>query len=651
VVISSIDLSALTWSLEGWRQWEWELASAVETTVSRGCDVGPVPTPFPGSVRGALVAAGIVADPGIALRSRDSEFIENRHWVYRSTLPAELPAGPMRLVFDSLDGPCQVWVAGELRAESANTHVPLTVELGESETVRGAAIAIVFTTLPDELGQIGHTSSMRAWKPRFNFGWDWIPRVVQIGPARGGRAEIGRPRLFVSRIQAGFEPDGEDDGHTVGNGRLVVEGTAGARDRLALRVVSATGEVLDERHTVADDDGSFALQSGTMKVSSWWRTGTRYDAVVIAEHESGEESTSTPVGFRHVEWTHTAGAAHLSEPWLLHIDGAQVFLRGVNWVPLGADYADVALEEYRRRLETYVRLGVNIVRVWGGGSREHDVFYDLCDQFGLLVWQELPLSSSGIDNRPPDDDEFVAGLATIAAHYAARLHTHPSLLVWSGGNELSQAENGEPAPGSPLTFDHPALAAARDAIRAFDAQSKIVPTSPSGPRYVAEAAEFGQGLHHDVHGPWTARVDLDEWREYWAGDDAMLRSEVGVAGASGVELLEKHGIAGTGAADRIELWRHTSNWWIDRDDVPDGNLGDWVAQSQRGQADAIALAASASMDRFPSCGGFISWMGHDSFPCAVSLSLLDVDGRPKPAAEALGEVFRRVLPGERAWSQ
>lgn len=645
---SSIDFSTLTWSLEGWRQWEWELASAVETTVSRGCDVGPIPTPFPGSVRGALVAAGIVADPGVALRSRDSEFVENRHWIYRSALPADLPIGPVRLVFDSLDGPCQVWVAGELRAESANTHVPLTVELGESETVRGADIVLVFTTLPDELGQIGRTSSMRAWKPRFNFGWDWIPRVVQIGPARGARAEIGRARLSVSRVQTYFEPDGEDDGHSVGNGRLVVEGTAGAGDRLTLRVVSPTGDVLDERHAVADDDGSFEAQSSPTTVTSWWGTGMRYTAVIIREHEHVEEFTSIPVGFRHVEWTHTAGAARPSEPWLLRIDGAPVFLRGVNWVPLRADYADVPLEEYRRRLETYVRLGVNLVRVWGGGSREDDVFYDLCDELGLLVWQELPLSSSGLDNRPPDDDGFVAGLAAIAAHYAARLHTHPSLLVWSGGNELSQAECGEPAPGSPLTFAHPALAAARDAIREFDSQRKIVPTSPSGPRYVADAAEFGQGLHHDVHGPWTARVEPDGWREYWAEDDAMLRSEVGVAGASGLELLESHGLAGTGAADRIELWRHTSNWWIDRDDVPDGDLAAWVAQSQRGQAEAIALAASTSMDRFPACGGFIVWMGHDSFPCAVSLALLDVDGRTKPAAEALGEVFRLVLPGERA---
>lgn len=631
---SRIDLSTLTWTLEGWRQWEWELVSAAETTVRRACDVGPVPVSFPGSVRGALVAAGIVPDPGDALRSRESEFIENRHWIYRATLPASLPAGPLRLVFESLDGPCQVWVNGRRYAESTNAHLPLVVELGDAADFAGAALCLAFVTLPDELGQIGRTSRIRAFKPRFNYGWDWIPRIVQIGPARPARAEVGADRVSGLRVRTAFEPSGRR-----GRGRVVVGGTAHPGDAVDIRLTAPGGEVVASGRALAGESGEFE-GAVSAEVESWWHTGTRYEVVVAG----GEEERRIRVGFRRVEWRHTAGAGASAEPWLLHVDGRPVFLRGVNWVPLRADYADVPVEEYRRRLETYARLGVNFIRVWGGGSRERDEFYDLCDELGLLVWQELPLSSSGLDNRPPDDEEFAAGLAAIATQYARSLHHHPCLLVWGGGNELYEPDAGS---GTPLTFAHPALRAAREAILAIDPDHKIVPTSPSGPCFAADDPdEFGTGVHEDVHGPWVPSVDLDAWRAYWARDDAMLRSEVGVAGASGLDLLERHGLAGTCREDRFELWRHTSNWWIERSDIPDGPLAEWVSASQQAQAEALRIAAASAMDRFPACGGFVVWLGHDAFPCAVSLSLLDYDGRPKPVADALATVFTRVLPGE-----
>lgn len=642
---SVIDLSTLVWTLEGWRQWEWKLSAATETTVSRNCDIGPVPTPFPGSVRGALTTAGQVLNSGVALQSRESEFIENRHWIYRSALPERLPSGPLRLEFESLDGPCQIWIAGKLAAESRNTHLPVKFDLGEATTLAGASIAIVFLSPPDELGQIGRTSVIRAWKPRFNYGWDWTPRIVQVGPARGAKAEIGTSVLAPLNVQANFIPTGQLGGDTIGVGHVVVCGSTERDEPVTLQLRAPSGDLLARSTTIADSNGSFEISLRVDNVLSWWRTGALHHVELSADNH--DESVGMRVGFRFIEWDLTAGAPAEAEPWLLRIDGKPVFLRGVNWVPLRPDYADVPVKVYRQRLETYVRLGVNVIRVWGGGPRECDAFYDICDELGLLVWQELPLSSSGLDNRPPDDAEFVAEFSSIARHYAEQLHFRPCLLLWSGGNELSDRINGEPAPGTPLTFDHRALAAARDAIRSVDPQRKIVPTSPSGPRYVADAAEYGRGLHHDVHGPWAASFDPEQWLDYWAHDDAMLRSEVGVAGASPQDLLERYELVGTDVTDRINLWRHSSNWWVRAEDVPDTDLSFWVVLSQQAQAQAVATAASYSMDRFPACGGFIVWMGHDSFPCAVSLSLLDADGRTKPAAEALAEVFARTLPDER----
>lgn len=97
-----------------------------------------------------------------------------------------------------------------------------------------------------------------------------------------------------------------------------------------------------------------------------------------------------------------------------------------------------------------------------------------------------------------------------------------------------------------------------------------------------------------------------------------------------------------------EYWLHTAAWWIhwnryekalaglDDDDA----LVEYVRRTQQHQAEAYAIAAKACKDRFPRCGGFIIWMGHDLYPCPVNNSVIDFDRKPKPAYHALQRVFR-----------
>jgi beta-mannosidase len=185
-----------------------------------------------------------------------------------------------------------------------------------------------------------------------------------------------------------------------------------------------------------------------------------------------------------------------------------------------------------------------------------------------------------------------------------------------------------------------------------DPGRRFVPTSSSGPRFGADEKEFGQGLHWDVHGPWIAAGDLDgDWSRYWGNDDALLRSETGAPGASPVDLIREHlgDCSETPCTLDNPIWRRTP-WWIEwpeflrQGGAEKATLEEYVAWSQARQARALAIAAAACKDRFPRCGGFIVWMGHDSFPCMANTSIIDFHGRPKPAALALGEIFRAELP-------
>jgi beta-mannosidase len=183
-----------------------------------------------------------------------------------------------------------------------------------------------------------------------------------------------------------------------------------------------------------------------------------------------------------------------------------------------------------------------------------------------------------------------------------------------------------------------------------DPGRRFIPTSPSGPSFLGKRENFGRGVHHQVHGPWGLGDfrDLADWGDYWENDDALFRSEVGVAGAADVGLLRHYSGGLPLWPPTTPLWRHAANWWTQEQRLlepfghlpPDEALAAYVEHTRREQAEALAIAAAACKARFPRCGGFVVWMGHDCFPCPANTSLIDFARQPKPAWHALREVFR-----------
>ena len=113
--------------------------------------------------------------------------------------------------------------------------------------------------------------------------------------------------------------------------------------------------------------------------------------------------------------------------------------------------------------------------------------------------------------------------------------------MWCGGNELQLGHgNARIGGGVPLGYDHPTLAAMHAVVKRLDPGRRFVPTSSSGPRFSADASEFGKGVHHDVHGPWNLPGTMEEWKGYWDQDDALFRSEVGVPGASPAAMIMQY---------------------------------------------------------------------------------------------------------------
>lgn len=329
-------------------------------------------------------------------------------------------------------------------------------------------------------------------------------------------------------------------------------------------------------------------------------------------------------------------------PYHLVVNGRPVYLTGWNWVPVDALYGAADPARVRHLLGLARDAGVTMLRVWGGGLIETPQFYDLCDAYGILVWQEFAQSSSGMESVPSENPAFVARMAAEAEAIVPARRNSASLAIWCGGNELQGLD------GVPLTeADSPVLAALRDTVRRLDPDRHWFPTSPSGPVFANTLETVATDRpQHDVHGPWEHQGLRDQYRLYDRGRSLLL-SEFDVEGMSNLRAVlavvpaENRRLPTMGDA----VWDHLGRWWNNEDVVQDAfggelaDLAELARASQQLQADGLRYAIEANRRRAASCG-VLPWQLNESFPNGWCTAAVDYFGEPKAAYHAVRRAYR-----------
>lgn len=658
-----LDLSTLEWTMVGWQPnaWAWlsRQAGGLDTADARRHQCTPeIPTVVPGAVQEDLLRAGLLPDWNVGLNAPLCEWVEHRHWEYRCSvhIPQKWAGQRILLCAEGLDYAGAVLVDGQVVGRFWGMMQPHEFDLTAAVTPgRTHRLAIFFEGAPHEQGQIGYTSRSRYFKARFAYGWDWCVRLVPLGIwDRLTLRAVGETRLRRCLPLARYEADRKQGSLSL---RLAVETPAPTTLYGRVRLWDGDTLLYEQRAPQAFAPGeseTLVRLPEPLEVDPWWPNGLGtqklYSLTFELEDAAGRvlDGWRGRVGFKQVRWLPCAGAPANTEPWICEVNGERVFLQGVNWTPVRMTYGSVTREMYAQRLQLYAEMGMNILRVWGGAFLEKRDFYELCDELGLMVWQEFPLSSSGCENVPPHEPQVLAELAAIAASYIWRRGGHACHLVWSGGNELTR----EDARLTPVDESDPAVATMAGVVARLDLGKRFVATSPSGPSFSYDPAQAGKGLHHDTHGPWVLTGSLEEWKAYWDHHDAMLISEVGVPACASLETIERYAGELDPWPPSVEnpLWQLRQPWWIQWERYAKAHrfapnreeLGRFVFVSQEEQAEALAYMVASCKRRFPRCSGVMLWMGHDCYPCFSNTSIIDYDGNPKPAVEAL----RRVLRGD-----
>lgn len=650
-------LAGLNWELVGTKPYYWKLDRQMEQMKITQPEEKPVPAPVPGSVQQALFNAGILPDWNIGTNYRQCEWVENRHWLYFLDLPDGIVQHEknerVNLCFLGLDNCGEIWLNGQLIGDFETAYHSYCFDITDKIQLSNNRLCILFTSPERYEGQVYWTSRTQIVKPRFYYNWDWCPRIVQTGIWDDLFIEITDDYLLPDiYTYTELLPD-----LTTGVIHIRISGKNEQKGDINICLSETDGRIITEFRICSNKLVPNKMNCFTVNVPNINRwninnqgSQTLYNlrCTSFDPENNPHDQWQRPVGFRCIEWKSCANASPEATPWLCCINGIDTFLQGVNWTPLRVLFADVDESLYRERLLQYKELGFNILRVWGGAILEKECFYRLCDEFGLLVWQEFPLSSSGINNTPPDDSERIGRMKDIVDEYILRRHYHPSLVIWSGGNELYDETNEHP-----LNFEHAMLKAIARTVEEKDPFHRLLPASPSGPVIYNDPKHYGHGIQWDVHGPWTLPEEpIDKFmsniRSYWQNSDALLHSEAGVNGASPVSLIKRYCGSYQPLPISVDnpIWAQFS-WWMEEEAFRKAHQGnapvsieEYVEWSQERQCYGLSIALTEAKHRFPACGGFLIWMGHDCFPCPSNTSIIDYEGNLKPVAQSFYEIMK-----------
>lgn len=583
----------------------------------------------PGNVRLDLLAHGLIPDPFDHEQTEASAWVDGADWWYKTRVALPLQPGQRAFVrFHGIDYLSAIFVNGAEVSRHAGMFSRQTVELtdwlqdGACELAvrlwgsnalpqrRLTALQTLWQRLASPVyggwaGIYPHRSA--ALKTQMSFGWDFAPRILTTGIWDRVETIITGP-TFIEDCRVAVAPSGQGKAILSLNSRTpqpeTVQLTVTVPDGSRFKVQSSTSNLKPETLNLK-------LEFTVPEPQLWqpWDLGEPHLYTLTAEI-SGSDSVATRFGIRSVEL----------RDWQFQLNGQPEFIRGLNWVPADSFPGRVSRADYAELLKLAKESGANMLRVWGGGLREKQDFYDLCDELGLLVWQEFPFACMFLGTFPRDRT-FLAQVEQESTEIVRQINNHPSVVAWCGGNEFSPRRNKA------------LIRTLARSIENTDIGSRpFIPASPSK----------GDSHNWDV---WHGEMPFWAYRR----EPARFLSEFGLQALPNRQTLT------TMLADPTQNWESCNGDTpklmrylrlflpqAKRESPDPDDLDELIEASQRAQAAALQTAIEHMRRRKAQTGGVMVWQFNEPWP-AISWAVVDYFRRPKLAYHLLKKWFNPLL--------
>jgi len=413
----------------------------------------------PGTVHTDLLDNKKIEDPFYRTNERDLQWIDKENWEYKTYFnvsPTTLSKEKIELIFNGLDTYADVFLNGTkilsadnmfrtwtvnvkdiLRKEKNELHVVLFSPIKKGlELYTKFDLPLPASNDQSENGGLGKKKvSIHTRKAGYHYGWDWGPRFVTSGIWRPieikawSTAVIDDCYVVTSKI---------DDNVAKLEGQITVNALTKGSYRLVTKLNG--DKVVEIEQKLSAGTNTIHTEFSIDNPKLWWPVGLgdAYLYTITQElflEDVLVDSKEIKTGVRTIQLIQKKDADKKGASFNFQVNGVPVFAKGANYIPNDLFLPRVTLEDYEAVINSAVEANMNMLRVWGGGIYENDDFYRLCDEKGLLVWQDFMFACS----MYPDTPEFLESIRKEAIDNVKRLRNHPSIALWCGNNEIEVA--------------------------------------------------------------------------------------------------------------------------------------------------------------------------------------------------------------------
>ena len=471
----------------------------------------------------------------------------------------------------------------------------------------------------------GRKQADESVKPPASYGWDWHPRLIPSGLWQGVQIESRKDTDF-GKVNVSYDLSADFSFVTV---HFDVNSTAEIKYSLFDKEGKCVAETLN---------GCFTLQNPNL----WWCRGQGEQYLYTWTAESATCKKSGTVGFRRTELITNEGAwdelpdfpkSRTRPPITICLNGRKIFAKGSNIVEPDIFTGNVTDKHYEDMVRLAAQANMNIFRMWGGAGVQKDIFYDYCDKYGIMVWQEFTLACNNYKNVP----HYLEVLETEARAIVRNLRFHPCLVMWCGGNELLNS-------WSRMTEQSHALRLLDKICYEEDRNTPFIFASP---------------LDGMSHGPYLFKMpgyNDEEVHAFINKCHYTAYTEFGCGAITDYEILKE--IIPENELDfptPTETWKlhHGMGAWITESwvslDILRHYFGEMKTTEQCCeygawlQREGYKAIFEAARRQKPYCSMALNWCYNEPWKVAAGNSLLAYPARPKPSYYAVKDSLRDVV--------
>lgn len=608
----------------------------------------------PGNVFTDLLSHQIIEDPFIKTNEEKVQWVSTKDWEYKTTFQLSddiLKKQHIELHFEGLDTYAKIFLNDSLLGITNNAFKTFRLDIKKSAK-KGNDLRVVFNNT-DEIEtfleqknpyKLPEGKRIYTRKAQFQYGWDWGPKLNTSGIWKDislvAWNEIRFKNIFIRQENISKE-----------KASLLAEIEIESDENYAseIKIVVNQQEIIQEIE-VQKGVHLYKIPIEIVNPMLWWTHNLgnpylyQFDFQLISDKKIKDEK-SIKKGIRTIKLITEKDA--IGESFYFELNGKPVYMKGANYIPQNSFQNKVTNQHYEKLLSDVVESNMNMLRVWGGGIYENDIFYELCDEKGILVWQDFMFACA----MYPGDAEFLANVQEEAAQQVQRLQNHASIALWCGNNENSEAWQNWGWQAKRTKKEKEAIWS--DYLAVFDTILPKVVSQFSQTDYWETSPKYGRGnAKHKTEGDahdWFIWHDAYAF-EHLQNNVPRFMSEFGFQSFPSFESIKYINQNDTINLKTEAIQSHQKhargfqlmNDYMKRDYKIPTNDEDYVYLSQLLQAKGIVLGIEAHRRAKPYNMGTLYWQLNDVWP-AISWSSIDNFGHWKALQYKAKRAFKNVL--------